>query len=71
MKFSSNPGSVIREHRTARGMTTVELAAQAGISLRALNYIESSATWPRLDTAARIAAALRIPVDALITEAAS
>ena len=36
-----------------------------------LNYIESGATWPRLDTAARIAAALRIPVDALITEAAS
>lgn len=71
MKFTSHPGEVIRERRAALGLTTSDLAERAGISLRALNYIESGESWPRLDTAARIAAALRIPVDALITEAAS
>lgn len=71
MKFSSHPGEVIRERRLELGMSTVDLAARAGISLRALGYIERGESWPRLDNAARIAAALGVAVDALIPEAAS
>lgn len=71
MKFSSHPGEAIRERRLALGMSTADLADRAGISLRALGYIERGDSWPRLDNAARIASALGVPVDALLPEVAS
>ena len=71
MKFTSHPGEVIRERRAALGLTTSDLAERAGISLRALNYIESGESWPRLDNAARLEHVLGIPVDDLAPRAAS
>lgn len=58
------PGRV-RELREARGWTQAELAAIAGLATITVRQIETAKRRPSLDTAARLAKALDVPIDAL------
>lgn len=59
-------GDVIRSLRRKREWTQRQLAAEAGVPLRTLASYEGEGVEPPLSTAGRIAAALGVPVDALI-----
>ena len=48
---------MLREARTAAGLTQRELAARAGVPQPAIARIESGASSPRVDTLARLLAA--------------
>jgi len=54
--------------RTAQGRTQKQLAAAAGVSQRAVSYIEAGRA-PALPTAQALATALGTTVTAMITEA--
>jgi transcriptional regulator with XRE-family HTH domain len=56
----------VRHHRLARGLTVGELSVRAGISKAMLSKIENSLTSSSLTTLARLAAALEVPVTALL-----
>lgn len=60
-------GIRIREQRTERHMSQEELAFKAGISPAHLGQIERALKNPTIDTIAKIAAALDIPIAALFT----
>lgn len=61
-------GLRIRELRNERHMSQEELSFKAGISPAHLGQIERALKNPTIDTVAKIAAALGIPVAALFTE---
>ena len=56
----------IRVIRHERGMTQEQLCERAGLSLDAISRIEGGSRVPTLDTAKRIADALRVPLEDLI-----
>ena len=60
-------GQRIRELRTERHMSQEELSFKAGISPAHLGQIERALKNPTIDTIAKIAAALDIPVTTLFT----
>ena len=60
-------GQRIRELRNERRMSQEEVAFKAGISPAHLGQIERALKNPTIDTIAKIAAALDIPVAALFT----
>jgi transcriptional regulator with XRE-family HTH domain len=54
-------GTLLRQHRTAAGLTQEELAEQAGLSARAITDLERGVRrYPYLDTIARLAQALQL-----------
>ena len=55
-------GSQIQAWRLSRGLSPEYLAAEAGISLQALDEIETESLDPSTGTLERLAAALKIPV---------
>ena len=55
-------GSHIQAWRLSRGLTSEHLAAEAGISLQALDDIEAESFDPSTSTLERLAAAIKIPV---------
>jgi|SRR5688572_2050091 transcriptional regulator with XRE-family HTH domain len=55
-------GSQIQAWRLSRGLSHDYLAAEAGISLQALDDIESESLDPSTGTVERLAAAMKIPV---------
>jgi transcriptional regulator with XRE-family HTH domain len=55
-------GSQIQAWRLSRGLSPEYLAAESGISLRALDEIETESLDPSTGTLERLAAAMRIPV---------
>ena len=55
----------IRELRRALGLTQERLAAEAGISLRMVRYIEKGKKIPTIDLVERIAAALELTFEEL------
>jgi HTH-type transcriptional regulator, competence development regulator len=59
-------GQRIRARRVAEGLTLDQLARLCGISGPALSLIETGKRDTRLTTLARIAAALRLPLEALL-----
>ena len=59
-------GQRIRARRVAEGLTLDQLARLCGISGPALSLIETGKRDVRLTTLARIAAALRLPLEALL-----
>ncbi|MHC1557733.1 helix-turn-helix domain-containing protein [Actinomycetospora sp. C-140] len=60
----------VRRRRLALGLSNGELAARAGISKAMLSKIEHRRTSCSLTTLARLAAALEVPVGALLGEVA-
>ena len=60
-------GQKIRDLRTERHMSQEELSFKAGISPAHLGQIERALKNPTIDTVAKIAGALDIPVAALFT----
>jgi HTH-type transcriptional regulator, competence development regulator len=59
-------GQRIRAQRVAEGLTLDQLARLSGINGPALSLIETGKRDVRLTTLARIAAALRLPMEALL-----
>lgn len=59
-------GHKIRQARLAHGLNLHELARLTGISGPALSLIETGKRDPRLTTLSKIAAALRLPLPALL-----
>lgn len=57
--------NVVREVRTARGWTQLELAEQAGVSRKTVNTIENGSLNPSILIALKLARALETPADAL------
>ncbi len=55
-------GSQIQAWRLSRGLSSEYLAAEAGISLQALDDIEAESFDPSTGTLERLAAAMKIPV---------
>ena len=61
-------GRRIREARTEQALSLEQLARLTGISAPALSLIETGKRDPRLTTLVRIAAALRVPLEALVAD---
>ena len=61
-------GQRIRARRGTEGLTLDQLARLCGISGPALSLIETGKRDVRLTTLARIAAALRLPLEVLLAE---
>ena len=61
-------GLRIRELRNERHMSQEELAFKAGISAAHLGQIERALKNPTIDTVAKIAAAMGVPITTLFTE---
>lgn len=61
-------GLRIRELRNERHMSQEELAFKAGISAAHLGQIERALKNPTVDTVAKIAAAMDVPITTLFTE---
>lgn len=55
-------GHVISRERAGRGWTIAELAKRAGISAGLLSQLERGMGNPSIDTAAKLAAALQVPI---------
>lgn len=55
----------IRELREELGWTQAELAAIAGLATITVRQLETAKRRPSLDTAARLARALDVPIDTL------
>src|SRR5437899_1249561 len=56
-------GLLLRQFRLRAGLTQDELAEQAGISARGLQYLETGGGRPRPDTMRRLAEALGLDTD--------
>ncbi|MDA8243203.1 MAG: helix-turn-helix transcriptional regulator [Elusimicrobia bacterium] len=58
----------LRLRRLRAGLTLEELAEAAGISVSFLAYLEANKKRPSLDTLARLAGALKVPVSGFFRE---
>ena len=61
-------GQYVKSARKSKKMSALSLSKASGISKSYLDYIESGAREPKPDVLAKIAAALDIPLDALIDQ---
>lgn len=62
----------LKSLRSAAGLTQSELAQKSGVSYQTVQAIEHGRTTaPRIATAAKLADALGVTLDALVNEAAS
>jgi HTH-type transcriptional regulator/antitoxin HipB len=57
----------IRAWRLQAGLTQVELARRVGVTQGSLSKFESGRSTPRVETLSRLAGALGVTLDALIT----
>lgn len=53
----------LKELMTRRGVTEMSLAERAGVTQVTVNVLRNTRRVPRLDTALRIARALKVPVE--------
>lgn len=60
-------GQKVRARRNEAGMSQRELAEQAGVGERTVQYVESGAISTTLDTAGELARALGVPLGELLT----
>lgn len=67
-KLLVDAGRRIREARAGQGLSLEQLARLTGISAPALSLIETGKRDPRLTTLVRIAAALRVSLEALVAD---
>lgn len=62
----SDISSIIRDHRTRKGLSQEQLAIETGLNLRTIQRIENGETVPRGDSLRRLAIALDTSPDELI-----
>jgi transcriptional regulator with XRE-family HTH domain len=62
----TSTGERVRRARTAAGLDQKELAARAGVSASTLSRIERDLVGVGLETAVRLAVALRVPASTLV-----
>ena len=67
--ISKRFGLAVRDRRTAARITQEELAERAGLHPTYVSMVERGVRNPTLDTAARIAKALKVGLPQLIEEA--
>jgi putative transcriptional regulator len=60
-----NVGNRVRDQRKAKGLTQAELAEQVGIARVSVLSIEKGRYIPTIETALRIAHALKMPAEEL------
>jgi putative transcriptional regulator len=60
-----NVGNMVRDQRKDQGLTQAELAEQVGIARVSILSIEKGRYIPTIETALRIAHALKTPVEEL------
>ena len=60
---------VIRQRRTARGLSLNRLAELTRLSRQMLSFIETNRRVPTIDTVARISRAFGVPTHKLVAEA--
>lgn len=61
-------GEVVRQHRSARGISQEQLAETAGLHRNHIGFVERGERAPSIDIARQIAVALGLPLSALIAE---
>lgn len=66
MDWLSQFVATVRQQRAARGLSVQALAALAGMSRQTLHRIEGGTLHPRIETAARLAAALGLRIQDLV-----
>jgi transcriptional regulator with XRE-family HTH domain len=59
---SSGAGTLLRHWRTARHLSQLELALEAGVSARHLSYVETGRSQPSREMLLRLADALEVPL---------
>ncbi len=62
-------GNVIRKRRAALGLTQAGLAERSGFDRIYINELENGASNPTLNTLAKLAATLQVPISDLVHEA--
>jgi len=62
VSFESGVGSLLREWRSRRHLTQLELALDAGISTRHLSFVETGRSKPSIEVVLRLAEHLEVPV---------
>jgi putative transcriptional regulator len=61
----------VKELREAAGLTQAQLAKRAGVDEKTVRKVESGKHLPSLSTAMKIAAALGVPITALLEPAST
>lgn len=61
-RSASSVGTLLRDWRTSRSLSQLDLALDAGISARHLSYVETGRSQPSREMIARLAEALQIPL---------
>jgi transcriptional regulator with XRE-family HTH domain len=61
-RSASSVGALLRDWRTSRSLSQLDLSLDAGISARHLSYIETGRAHPSREMIARLAEALQIPL---------
>lgn len=67
--FSAVFGEVVRQHRTARGISQEQLAEAADLHRNHIGFVERGERAPSIDIARRIAMALELSLSDLVSEA--
>ena len=67
--MTTGEGAAVRRHRLLRGVSVRELAGRIGVSAATVSAIENGRTGISVERLHRIAAALDVPVAALMTDA--
>src|SRR3954449_1052810 len=58
----SDVGQLLRDWRTTRGMSQLELSVQAGVSARHLSFLETGRSRPTREMILRLAEELAVPL---------
>jgi transcriptional regulator with XRE-family HTH domain len=66
MTLEQRFGGRLRQVRRHRGLSAAALAERAGLTTRAVNYLERGERMARLDTLLALAAALEVEVGLLL-----
>ena len=61
-------GEVLRRHREKKGMTQMDLAAEAGLHLNAVGNLERAERSPTVQTLSLISKALGVPAAELVAD---
>jgi transcriptional regulator with XRE-family HTH domain len=62
---------ILRERRKQLGLTLAEVARRSGLPIATCQNAERVESQPRIGTAAKLASALDLPVDQLVTSDAA